>query len=304
MDETTFIYALADPTTGEVRYVGKSNNPRRRYSSHTTSFRYQVHKTNWIKKLREQELKPTLLVLEEVPLSLWQERERFWIAYYREHGANLINETEGGGGFTTLTPEHREKVRIAMTGRIFTPEHRANLAKAQREFAQDAEREAQRRAKIAAARTGRKASPETRAKQSAQKKAYNQTPEGVAHLEAMRSKTPRTQSPESRKKRSEAMLAKYESGWDIGEESRAKISKAKKGIPRSPEVIAKISAAQTGKKRGPMSEEHKAKISAATRGKIKPKRGDSHRGKPNTAPRCPKCQRFLKGGVFCSRCDV
>lgn len=31
---TTFIYMLLDPTTGDVRYVGKANDPKNRYRAH------------------------------------------------------------------------------------------------------------------------------------------------------------------------------------------------------------------------------------------------------------------------------
>lgn len=299
MDGTTFIYALTEPITNEVRYIGKSNNPRRRYSTHTTSHHYQVHKSHWIKKLQSQGMKPTLIILEEVPVSDWQERERYWIRYYREHGANLINETEGGGGMTTLTPEHIENMRIANTGKKRTPEQRQRIAEA----AQERSLNPEWREKMSEVAKGRKHTPETIAKLSEIKRAQAQTPEGMARLEAMRNKSPSTQSPETGAKKSKAMREKYEAGWDIGEEARAKISKAKKGIPRTPETIAKMSAANMGKKRGPMSEEQKAKLSAAAKGKPKPWLSASQKGKPTNRPRCPICKRFLRSDDSCSRCS-
>lgn len=32
--ETTFIYSLKDPRTNEIKYVGKSNNPKNRLNRH------------------------------------------------------------------------------------------------------------------------------------------------------------------------------------------------------------------------------------------------------------------------------
>lgn len=49
----TFIYALCDPDTEEVRYIGKSNSTRRRYSDHINECRTnrKSHKISWIKSL-------------------------------------------------------------------------------------------------------------------------------------------------------------------------------------------------------------------------------------------------------------
>jgi len=49
--------------------------------------------------------------------------------------------------------------------------------------------------------------------------------------------------------------------------TKAKLSKVHKGKPKSAEHRAKISAFQTGKKRGPCSEERKRKIGNANRGR-------------------------------------
>jgi hypothetical protein len=54
---TTFIYILVDPRNDHVRYVGKSNNPIGRYSSHIAC-RYKTHSRNWIKSLLNVGQKP------------------------------------------------------------------------------------------------------------------------------------------------------------------------------------------------------------------------------------------------------
>ena len=45
----TFIYALIDPRTNEIRYVGKSNMPNIRYKAHIRNRKQNnTHKNNWI----------------------------------------------------------------------------------------------------------------------------------------------------------------------------------------------------------------------------------------------------------------
>ena len=58
----TFIYGLCDPETNEIRYIGKSNQPKKRLQDHIYSCERTVtHKNNWIKSLlnKKYELRPT-----------------------------------------------------------------------------------------------------------------------------------------------------------------------------------------------------------------------------------------------------
>lgn len=113
--ERTFIYALADPDTQEVRYIGKADNPQKRLKRHIAQYEPKAtHKSNWIRSLLDQGKTPALLVLEEAPRESWQECERKWITHYKGKGARLTNTTAGGeGGKTlsaaTLSPEERAR---------------------------------------------------------------------------------------------------------------------------------------------------------------------------------------------------
>jgi len=93
----TFIYALAHPVTKEIRYIGKSNYPKRRLQEHHCEYRYKgnTHKKNWIKSLLKEGLRAELVILEECEKSNWQEREKYWISVYKER---LTNSNEGGAG--------------------------------------------------------------------------------------------------------------------------------------------------------------------------------------------------------------
>ena len=98
---TTAIYGLVSPVTGKIQYVGKSQNPRSRLKRHlyiAQSSKY--HQNNalyrWLRKLRQQELEPNLIIIERVTESTWAERERYWITRYGL--GNLCNTRAGGGG--------------------------------------------------------------------------------------------------------------------------------------------------------------------------------------------------------------
>ncbi len=97
----TFIYVLKDPISNEVRYVGKSNNPNKRFSSHLdTSKDIGTHKRNWINKLLSDNQKPILEIIDEVDIDNWSYYEKKYIDYYINKGCNLVNCGLGGEGLT------------------------------------------------------------------------------------------------------------------------------------------------------------------------------------------------------------
>jgi hypothetical protein len=97
---------------GCVRYVGKTVSPRSRFSRH--------HATRaWL---------ALCLIIEWVPPNeRWQEREKFWIAYYRRW-YDLENQSPGGEDWIIATPEIRAKISNALKGRPKSREHRRKLA--------------------------------------------------------------------------------------------------------------------------------------------------------------------------------
>jgi hypothetical protein len=69
MIETTWIYGLLCPRLQKIRYVGASSQPVRRYRSHIAPSGRStggVAVQDWIQGLREEGLKPELVLLEEV----------------------------------------------------------------------------------------------------------------------------------------------------------------------------------------------------------------------------------------------
>lgn len=103
MDEpkTASIYALADPDTGAMRYVGKTHlDPRKRLDLHMTSARKGNATPNatWIRSLLDRGKRPRLIVLETVAYGDWPEAERRWTRQLRCDGADLLNVKSAGGG--------------------------------------------------------------------------------------------------------------------------------------------------------------------------------------------------------------
>ncbi len=95
------IYGLYHPLTDVLRYIGKTDDIKRRMRDHYTRGLYPKHPVNyWVRKLRSQGLRPVAKVLMEVDESDWQAIEIDYIARHRKTGADLLNFTDGGEGFT------------------------------------------------------------------------------------------------------------------------------------------------------------------------------------------------------------
>lgn len=99
-----FIYALSDPRTDEVRYVGQTaEQPETRLRKHTwpsTLRRERNHRTKWVNSLIADGVQPKIEVVEVVSEDQKDEAERFYIAYFRSLGFQLVNQQEGGEGWT------------------------------------------------------------------------------------------------------------------------------------------------------------------------------------------------------------
>ena len=112
-----YIYTLTDPNTSEVRYVGKTNNLRRRMYLHIAETKTsKTHKANWIKSLIDKNQKPVMDVLEICNEDDWVFLESYWISQFRCWGFNLCNLTNGGDGVKMWTDEMRKKMSEVKTG--------------------------------------------------------------------------------------------------------------------------------------------------------------------------------------------
>ncbi len=131
-----YIYVLVDPNTLQKRYVGVSLDPQDRLKRHITYCQgRKTHKERWIDNLRQQGQTPLLEVLEEISEWSWELEERKWIAFGRQQGWPLTNETDGGEGAPgrQVSELTRERISLGKRGHKlppFTDEHRRKISEA------------------------------------------------------------------------------------------------------------------------------------------------------------------------------
>jgi hypothetical protein len=94
----TYIYILQDPRNMLIKYVGKSNNPHRRFLSHLWYYpKNKSHCYKWIQSLKKKDLKPIMTVIDEIDGD-WEWLEQYWIEQFKQWGFKLVNHTKGGEG--------------------------------------------------------------------------------------------------------------------------------------------------------------------------------------------------------------
>lgn len=127
----TFIYALCDPHTGDIRYVGKSNDPKDRLRRHLRD-RRKNHRTDWIMSILKKGTIPNLVILDHVSDVEWPQWEVAYVQYFKDMGFDLVNANEGGIGGHNPSPELRKKLSEALSGKSKTISHREKLSLAHR----------------------------------------------------------------------------------------------------------------------------------------------------------------------------
>lgn len=118
----TYIYSLSDPSTNEIKYVGKSDNPGVRLVEHVRKCKCDItHKNNWIKSLLNKNLMPIIEILDVVPIEEWGFWENYWIDTVKAWGFKLTNIANGGcGGNQGIIVN--KKISQALMNRVFSNE--------------------------------------------------------------------------------------------------------------------------------------------------------------------------------------
>jgi len=138
------VYALIDPRSDQMRYIGKALDVEQRDRNHFKQRKCgRSAKDEWLRELHARGLRADMIVLEECTPGESADREKYWIARARWRGMPLLNMKHGGQGRLSTSVETRKRISDAVKGKGHGPEWRAAHAAALR---------------------GRKASPETKAK--------------------------------------------------------------------------------------------------------------------------------------------
>ena len=91
-----YIYGLYDSKDeDDIRYIGKTNNPKVRIYSHLKRKDTNQDKVSWIKDVLDSGREIKMKIIEECELSNWKEREVYWISEYRKN--NVIYNKKSGG---------------------------------------------------------------------------------------------------------------------------------------------------------------------------------------------------------------
>lgn len=129
MSKTTFIYALCEPGTRTVRYIGKTVDIKRRLREHLKrSVKLSTHLGCWLQRVVRAGQTPNLIVLSKVSGRAWKAEERLYIANARMLGMDLVNLSDGGEG-VTQTPEIRKKIGDSNRGKPCSLEQREQISK-------------------------------------------------------------------------------------------------------------------------------------------------------------------------------
>lgn len=130
--ETTFIYTLEHPITNEIRYIGKTSNPKKRLRDHINVNKNNTYKEQWVNGLKSKNLLPILNILDVVPLCDWEFWEIFYIDLFKSWNFRLTNIATGGG--SNMTNETKLKLSNIMKGRkyrlgkTFTDKQKENIS--------------------------------------------------------------------------------------------------------------------------------------------------------------------------------
>lgn len=97
------VYALQDPRDFVIRYIGMSSSPRQRLKEHCnlkSTGNGNKQKKEWIKDLKANNLKPTLLILEDASLhENPYSREDFYMTAHKTTIFNIQASRYSSGNF-------------------------------------------------------------------------------------------------------------------------------------------------------------------------------------------------------------
>ena len=117
-----YIYTLSDPSTMEIRYVGQTNEPKRRFNDHISSSinessdSYNTYKARWIRKILNNNLLPIMSIIDSC--SSFEESnklERIYVEKLTKDGYRLTNSHVTD--VTESSVETRKKISSTKKGK-------------------------------------------------------------------------------------------------------------------------------------------------------------------------------------------
>lgn len=99
-----YIYTLSSSEfPDEVRYVGKTQYLKERYSQHIKSSNIKNSKVcKWIKEVLNLRNELIMNIIDEVEEENWEKAEIGYILLYKSFGANLVNTSKGGNDYSFI----------------------------------------------------------------------------------------------------------------------------------------------------------------------------------------------------------
>ena len=151
-----YVYALKDPVSDEVRYIGWTCNTEKRLRTHISSGRChtpRTHRACWIKSLLTRGLRPLMEVLDS-GFGDPAPAEIAWIAKMRQAGVCLTNATDGGDGAAgyRFSKEGLHNLSVSHRGYVMPPDQRERISASLRRLPMPPERLAALRESAARAR--------------------------------------------------------------------------------------------------------------------------------------------------------
>lgn len=151
------IYGLKIIGEENIRYIGLTKNSlRKRINNHKNHAKgRETHKDRWVRK---NDYNIEIILIEDgIPnLNEANEREVYWIKYYRDLGYDLVNTSDGGNGTVGVKPtqahkdhlsslfkgvplseEHRKKIGLARKGKKLSEKHINSLKKGKENISEE-----------------------------------------------------------------------------------------------------------------------------------------------------------------------
>lgn len=118
MSENGLIYLLRCPISNGIRYIGQTVcSLKVRLGKHISdSKRNQRHISCWIMSLIDKGVKPIIELVGEYPISELDDKEIYYIDFYKNQGFDLTNADLGGQGRRVFSQQTKDKIAKSLTG--------------------------------------------------------------------------------------------------------------------------------------------------------------------------------------------